>query len=103
MWFKIIKQHVALQIFAKPNAKRTTLLKISDQGLNIALHAKPHEGEANKELISYLAKLFNLPKSNIILDRGENSRHKIVIVPLTIKVQEFIDLPIDKTIPKNMT
>lgn len=98
MWFKIENQQVKINILAKPNAKKTALLGISDQGLNISLHAKPHKGEANKELISYLAKLFKLPKNQIILQRGEGSKHKQVIVPLTDKVKELLDEP-DRFIP----
>jgi hypothetical protein len=62
--------------------------------LHISLHAQPKQGEANKELISYLAKILRLPKSQIILQRGEGSRHKQVIVPLTITVQQLLDNPI---------
>ena len=93
MWFKIQNQQVKLTIFAKPNAKKTTIAKIDDQALHILLHAKPHQGEANKELISYLAKLFKLPKSRIILERGELSKHKQVIVPLVDSVQQLLDDP----------
>lgn len=93
MWFKIQNQQVILRIFAKPHAKRTTLLKVDDRVLHIALHAKPHEGEANKELISYLAKLFQLPKSHVILQRGENTRYKVAVIPLNSKVQEFLRDP----------
>lgn len=93
MWYKIQNQQVTLQIFAKPHAKRTALLKIDAEGLHISLHAKPHEGEANKELISYLAKLFRLPKSNVILLRGENTRYKVIQIPLVSRVQEFINDP----------
>lgn len=93
MWYKIQNQEVELSILAKPNAKRTAFLSVSEQGLHIALHAKPQEDEANKELISYLAKLFRLPKSQIILKRGEHSRHKQVMVPLTVTVQRFLDDP----------
>jgi uncharacterized protein (TIGR00251 family) len=96
MWFNIINQQVELKIFAKPNAKRTALLKVDEEALHISLHAKPHEGEANKELISFLAKLFRIPKSQIILQRGESGRRKIMMVPLSVKVQEFIDNPFVK-------
>ena len=58
MWCKIKNDQVELYILAKPNAKRTMLLKISEQELHIALHAKPQDDEANKELISYLFFLF---------------------------------------------
>lgn len=91
MWFKIQNQQVRISILAKPNAKKTAFLGISEQGLIISLHAKPHQGEANKELIVYLAKLFHLPKSQIILQKGEKSRNKQVIMPLTDNVQKLIN------------
>ena len=93
MWFKIQDQSVSLQIVAKPRAKRSALVKIDDDGLHIAIHASPHEGEANKELIIYLAKLFHLPKTQVILQRGENSRHKIIVMPLSHRIQEFLNNP----------
>jgi uncharacterized protein (TIGR00251 family) len=96
MWFKIQNQQVTILIFAKPHAQKTTLLKITDEGLHIALHAKPHEGEANKELISYLAKLFGIPKSHITLHRGKGSRHKIIMVPLCKKIEAFLLNPFIK-------
>lgn len=93
MWFTIQHQEVILNIFVKPNARKTVLVKVSDDELHISLHAKPHEGEANKELISYLANLLKLPKSKITLHKGESSRHKRVLVPLTETVQHFLNDP----------
>lgn len=92
-WFKIEKQQVKINILAKPNAKKTAIVAINEQGLQISLHAAPQEGEANKELIAYLSKLLKVPKSQIILQRGEGSRHKQVLLPLTDKVQELLDEP----------
>lgn len=88
MWYKIENQRVSINILAKPNAKKTAFLGVSEQGLLIALHARPHQGAANKELIVYLAKLFHLPKTQIILQKGEGSRHKQVEVPLTAFIEE---------------
>jgi len=93
MWFKIHSQQVELHIFAKPNAKKTAFVKITDQKLHIMLHAKPHHGEANQELLAYLAKLLQTPKKQIILKQGEQSRHKKIIVPLTPTVQQLLDNP----------
>lgn len=93
MWFKIKEQYVQINILAKPNAKKTTVLMASDAELHISLHAKPHHGEANKELISYLSKLLRLPKSQILLLRGENSKHKQILLPLNNRVQELINQP----------
>ena len=90
MWFNIENQQVVLYIFAKPHAKRTALIKVDDSAIHIALHAKPHEVEANKELISFLAKQLKVPKSRIILQRGASSKYKEIIVPLTDQVQRFL-------------
>lgn len=91
MWFKIQDQQVRINIFAKPNAKKTAFLGVNEQGLLISIHAKPHQGAANKELIAFLAELFHLPKTQIILQKGEGSRHKQVMVPLTAAIQKLID------------
>lgn len=91
MWFKIINQQAELKIVVKPNAKQTKFVKINEEGMHISLHAKPHEGKANKALISFLSELFQVPKSHIVLQRGKSSRYKVISVPLTIKVQEFLN------------
>lgn len=91
MWFSIQDQKLTLRIIAKPNAKKSAIVKISDQGLHIALHAKPHKGEANKELILFLAGLFDVPKSQILLKSGESSKYKQVIFPCTEATQEILD------------
>lgn len=91
MWFKIQDQQIKLQIIAKPNAKKTAILKISEQALHIAIHAKPHKGEANHELILFLSKIFDVPKSKIIFKSGENSKNKQVIIPLTSTIQKTLN------------
>lgn len=91
MWFKIKNQQVEIKIFAKPKAKKTALVKVDENGMNIALHAKPHEGEANKELISFLSEFFKIPKSMVILLKGEGGRYKTVQIPLNDKVRGFLD------------
>jgi uncharacterized protein (TIGR00251 family) len=90
-WYKIHEQKAILRIFAKPHAKKTALLKVNRDGLHISLHAKPHEGEANKALIVFIAVLFRIPKSQVILQRGASSRHKEIVISLTASVQKTID------------
>ena len=83
-------QQIELRVVVKPNAKRSRLLAVKYGILHIALHAKPQEGEANRELIEYLAKLFRLPKSRIILRRGEKSKCKTILVPKHEGVKKFL-------------
>jgi uncharacterized protein (TIGR00251 family) len=80
-WFKVSGLHLEIQIFAKPNANKSAITGISENGLCIALRARPQEGEANIELIQFLAKYLHLPKSQISLRRGEAARHKAVQIP----------------------
>lgn len=91
MWYKIQDQQVKLQIVAKPHAKKTAIIKISERGIHIAIHAKPHKGEANKELLEFLAEFFGVPKSQVNLQTGEGSKYKQVIIPLTVAIQKILD------------
>src|SRR5579872_4459463 len=96
MWYRYIDKHVEFSVFVKANAKRTALITINDtQGMVITLHAKPHEGEAKCELINFLAKILDVPKSHIFLRVGIRSKHKRVMVPLTIRVKQFIENPLN--------
>lgn len=73
-----------LQVFVKPNAKKSALLEVKDRVWRIALHAKLTDGEANAELVRFLSKLLKVPKSLISLKRGEKSRHKCVVLPASV-------------------
>ena len=50
----------------------------SEDVLVVYLHARPHDGEANKSLIAVLAKHFGVPKSSVKIVLGQKSRTKIV-------------------------
>lgn len=89
-WFKIKEKTVELRILVKPNAKKSALIGLQENELHIALHAKPHKGEANKELINFLSLLLQVPKTKLTLSRGENSRHKLITTPLSSSIQKFI-------------
>lgn len=89
-WFAIHDNQVKLTIYAKPHSRKTAVVGMNEQGMQIAIHALPQKGEANKELIGFLATLFDIPKKQIILLRGETSKYKQVMLPLTEKVSTFI-------------
>ncbi len=91
MWYTIKDSEVILRVLAKPNAHKTDLNEVTLDAMKVAIHAKPHEGEANKELIRFLSELLRVPKSQIKLHRGDTSRYKAISVPLTDSVQQFID------------
>jgi len=61
-----------------PNNKIEKLELISGGNFKVWIKAKPIEGEANKRLIEFLAKHFNVAKSNIRVVIGETSRNKVI-------------------------
>lgn len=90
MWYKLNGNQVEMRIYAKPNAKRSEITGVSEHGLCVALHARPQDGEANAELIKFLSELLNIPKSKIKLQRGDSSRYKMCVLPLTADVQVLL-------------
>ena len=70
-----------LRIFLQPKASRDQIVGLHDNELKIAITAPPVEGAANAHLLKFLSKSFKVPKSSIILEKGELSRHKQVWLP----------------------
>jgi len=84
-------QGVVIQVHVQPRASRNELAGVHETSLKLRLTAPPVEGGANKECIKFLAKLFNLAKSNIEIIQGHKSRHKTLLVKgLTLKKAEDI-------------
>ena len=70
---------INLKILAKPGSKINNITDISDDFIGVQISAPPFDGEANKELIKFIAKLCNLKKSDISIDRGNKSRIKTLL------------------------
>ena len=80
-----------LTIHVKPNARETKVVsKLDDHTFVIALHAQAIEGQANEELINFLADKLDIPKTFINLKRGHNSRVKHIEIPDSIDLSGLI-------------
>ena len=75
---------VTLAVRAQPGAKKTAIAGVYGEGataqLKIAVQAPPVEGRANASLIAFLAKLFSLSRTNVVLTSGELSRSKVFLL-----------------------
>lgn len=78
MWYQIKNGVLHLNLKIKPNAKQTAIVSFQEDYLKVNVHAPPVDGAANKELIRFLAETFKVPKSNVNILHGENSRIKKV-------------------------
>ncbi|XP_027219655.1 UPF0235 protein A2cp1_1215 isoform X1 [Penaeus vannamei] len=72
--------NVLLKIVAKPGAKESKVTDISSEGIGVQIGAPPMDGEANAELVKFLASTLGVRKSDVSLERGSKSRQKTVCV-----------------------
>lgn len=72
---------ISVTVLAKPNAKASLLSGISEDGIEVQIAAPARDGEANAELIRFLATdVLGLKKSKLSVGRGSKSRSKLVVI-----------------------
>ena len=69
-----------LQLHVQPRASRTEVAGPHGGALRIRLAAPPVDGEANAELVAFLARRLRVPKAAVTIVRGETGRRKVVEV-----------------------
>uniref|UniRef100_A0A914X2D7 Uncharacterized protein n=1 Tax=Plectus sambesii TaxID=2011161 RepID=A0A914X2D7_9BILA len=78
---------VVLRIHAKPGAKRSAVLGVTDE-VSVAIAAPPRDGEANQELIEFIASVLGLKKGQVSFDAGARSRSKIIVIDSSSKMSK---------------
>jgi uncharacterized protein (TIGR00251 family) len=69
-----------VHVNVKPNAKVDSITVIGNNELDIRIREVAVEGKANKYLVSYLSKVFRVPKSSITILKGFHTRHKTISI-----------------------
>jgi uncharacterized protein len=77
---KETKEGVILPVKVVPRASKNSITGWKNDELKVRLNAVPEKGEANEELIAFLAKTWKIPKSALSIYSGETSRHKKLLV-----------------------
>lgn len=68
-----------ISVRVKPGVKGVTRLEKQEDGSFTAfLHARAHDGEANKALLELISDEFKVPKTSIVIVAGAKSRDKII-------------------------
>jgi uncharacterized protein (TIGR00251 family) len=65
-----------LRIKVKPGSKTNEVIREADGSWKIKIKALPVEGKANQYLVEYLSGILHLPKSKIVLLKGETNAFK---------------------------
>jgi uncharacterized protein (TIGR00251 family) len=68
-------------VVVKPGSSKGPAVEVTgDNSLLVFLHARPVEGQANRQLVEVVAKHFGVPKSAVTIRKGAKSRTKFVEV-----------------------
>ena len=67
---------VDLWVRARPRASKSAVKGVAEGALEVALAAPPVDGEANEELVRFLARALGVGKRDVRIVRGESGRHK---------------------------
>lgn len=67
-----------LKVKVSPNAKQNEVIGWFGDQLKIKIAARPEKGEANRELIKFLAKELSITKSEIGVLHGHTSSSKVL-------------------------
>lgn len=63
-------------VVVAPRASRTRIVGVHDGALKVALTSPPVDGEANAELVAFLAKRLGVAKGDVRIVRGATSKKK---------------------------
>ena len=65
-----------------PGAPKTELGRVNEWrcSLQVRIAAPPREGEANEELIRFIAEVVGVPRDSVRILKGGTSRHKTVAI-----------------------
>jgi uncharacterized protein len=71
---------IRVKLYLQPKASRDDWVGEYGDAIKIAITAPPVDGKANAHLLGFLAKSFKVAKSAVVIEKGELSRHKTVLV-----------------------
>lgn len=79
-WYRYDAGRGVLTLFlhVQPNASRSELAGLHGDSLKVRIAAPAVDDKANRLLVDFLGKSFDLPAGRVIISRGGRSRAKIV-------------------------
>ena len=74
------RDQVILNLYIQPKSSRTRITGLHDGAIKLTITSPPVEGKANTQVISFIAKLFKIPKSSVTIISGLQGRSKRVAI-----------------------
>lgn len=79
---KVTEEGVIVDLKIIPNSSKNGFVmpETPEQPIKLKVTAQPIENKANKAVVEYLSKFFKIPKTSIIVLRGETSKEKTILL-----------------------
>ncbi len=89
------EEGAVLALHVQPKAARTEYVGVHGDALKFRVAAPPVDGAANEEICRYLAERFGLRKGDVIVQTGQASRHKRIMLKRVQakRVREILGVP----------
>jgi uncharacterized protein (TIGR00251 family) len=85
-----------LAVSVQPGARRTGADGLHDAALRIRLSAAPVDGQANQQLIGWIAGELGVPKRAVQVIRGASSRRKCLAIETSIeRVEAWLEAALE--------
>ena len=75
-WYRWDGDDLLIRVRVQPRASCDEFAETAGDQLKVRITAPPVEGKANAHLARFLAKAFGVPKAQVHLSSGANSRNK---------------------------
>ena len=78
-WLRETAAGLSIALLVTPRASRTEVAGTADGRLRVRIAAPPVGGEANEELVRFLARRLGLPRAAVAVTAGAAGRRKTVL------------------------
>lgn len=78
-WLRETAAGLSISVLVTPRASRTEVAGVAEDRLRIRVAAPPVAGEANQELVRFLARRLGLPRTAVAVSAGTAGRRKTVL------------------------
>ncbi len=79
---KQTKDGIVVNLKIVPNSSKNEIIS-EQEFIKVKITAQPIENKANKALIEFFSKQFKIPKTNIVILKGETSKEKTILFKVT--------------------
>ncbi len=80
MFYKWREKDLILYVQIQPKSSKDEVVGILGENLKIKITAPPIDGKANEHLCRFIAKVFNVSKSQVSILKGETSKIKTLLI-----------------------